>query len=108
MPKIEVAIKEAIDRGARRHVRRVATPMRREVRRLRQLVAGFRNDLAASRPRPRSGKTEVGTVVAFISGLSRMNDPWGALVDYFRDLTNVGVKYRMIAAALDKPLAEPA
>ena len=54
------------------------------------------------------GKTEVGTVVAFISGLSRMNDPWGALVDYFRDLTNVGVKYRMIAAALDKPVAEPA
>jgi len=54
------------------------------------------------------GKTEVGTVVAFISGLSRMNDPWGALVDYFRDLTNVGVKYRMIAAALDKPVVEPA
>jgi ABC-type bacteriocin/lantibiotic exporter with double-glycine peptidase domain len=54
------------------------------------------------------GKTEVGTVVAFISGLSRMNDPWGALVDYFRDLTNVGVKYRMIAAALDKPVAESA
>jgi len=54
------------------------------------------------------GKTEVGTVVAFISGLRRMNDPWGALVDYFRDLTNVSVKYRMIAAALDKPVAEPA
>src|SRR5438132_11711736 len=47
MPKIEVAIKEAIDRGARRHVRRVATPMRREVRRLRQLVAGLRKDVTA-------------------------------------------------------------
>jgi ABC-type bacteriocin/lantibiotic exporter with double-glycine peptidase domain len=54
------------------------------------------------------GKTEVGTVVAFISGLSRMNDPWGDLVNYFRDLTNAGVKYRMIAAALDKRLADPA
>ena len=54
------------------------------------------------------GKTEVGTVVAFISGLNRMNDPWGDLVNYFRDLTNAGVKYRMIAAALDKRLAEPA
>jgi ABC-type bacteriocin/lantibiotic exporter with double-glycine peptidase domain len=54
------------------------------------------------------GKTEVGTVVAFISGLSRMNDPWGDLVNYFRDLTNAGVKYRMIAKALDKRLAEPA
>jgi ABC-type multidrug transport system fused ATPase/permease subunit len=48
------------------------------------------------------GETEVGTVVAFISGLNRMNDPWGDLVDYFRDLTNAGVKYRMIAKALDK------
>jgi DNA-binding transcriptional regulator YiaG len=47
MPKIEMAIKEAIDRGARRHIRQVATPLRREVRRLRQLVAGFRKDLAA-------------------------------------------------------------
>ena len=26
MPKIEVAIKEAIDRGARRHIRQVAPP----------------------------------------------------------------------------------
>src|SRR2546426_6387074 len=47
MPKIEVAIKEAIDRGARRQIRQVATPMRREVRRLRQLVAGLRKDATA-------------------------------------------------------------
>jgi DNA-binding transcriptional regulator YiaG len=46
VPKIEAAIKEAIDRRARRHIRQVATPLRREVRRLRQLVAGFRKDLA--------------------------------------------------------------
>jgi ABC-type multidrug transport system fused ATPase/permease subunit len=31
------------------------------------------------------GRTEVGTIVAFISGLSRMNGPWGDLVNYFRD-----------------------
>jgi DNA-binding transcriptional regulator YiaG len=47
MPKIEAAIKDAIDRRARQHIRQVATPLRREVRRLRQLVAGFRKDLAA-------------------------------------------------------------
>ena len=47
MLKIEVAIKEAIDRRARRHIRLMASPLRREVRRLRQLVAGFRKDLAA-------------------------------------------------------------
>jgi len=54
------------------------------------------------------GKTEVGTIVAFISGLSRMNDPWGDLVDFFRNLTNTDLKYRMIAAELDKQPAEPA
>jgi ABC-type multidrug transport system fused ATPase/permease subunit len=54
------------------------------------------------------GKTEAGTVVAFISGLNRMNDPWGDLVNYFRDLTNAGVKYRMIASALAKRVADPA
>ena len=47
------------------------------------------------------GRTEVGTIVAFISGLSRMNGPWGDLVNYFRDLTNAGLKYRMIAAELE-------
>jgi ABC-type bacteriocin/lantibiotic exporter with double-glycine peptidase domain len=47
------------------------------------------------------GRTEIGTVVAFISGLNRMNDPWGDLVNYFRDLTNAAVKYRMIARVLD-------
>jgi ABC-type bacteriocin/lantibiotic exporter with double-glycine peptidase domain len=46
------------------------------------------------------GRTEVGTVVAFISGLNRVNDPWGDLVNYFRDMTNARVKYRLIAAAL--------
>src|SRR5262249_25389695 len=42
------------------------------------------------------GKTEAGTVVAFISGLNRIIDPWGDLVNYFRDVTNAAVKYRLI------------
>ncbi|HVT52057.1 MAG TPA: ABC transporter transmembrane domain-containing protein [Dongiaceae bacterium] len=46
------------------------------------------------------GETEIGTVVAFISGLNRMNDPWGDLVNYFRDLTNAAVKYRLIARVI--------
>lgn len=54
------------------------------------------------------GKTEVGTIVAFISGLSRMNDPWGDLVDFFRNLSNTGLKFRMIAAEFDKPPLTPA
>ena len=51
------------------------------------------------------GKTEIGTVVAFISGLNRMNDPWGDLVNYFRDLTNAAVKYRLISRVLDEGAA---
>ena len=52
------------------------------------------------------GRTEVGTIVAFISGLALMNDPWRDLVNYFRDLTNAGLKYRMINAELDQRSAE--
>jgi ABC-type bacteriocin/lantibiotic exporter with double-glycine peptidase domain len=48
------------------------------------------------------GETEVGTIVAFISGLTRMNDPWNDLVDFFRNLMNAGVKYRLIAGVLQK------
>ncbi|MGO1074424.1 ABC transporter transmembrane domain-containing protein [Inquilinus sp. CA228] len=55
------------------------------------------------------GETEVGTVVAFISGLNRVNDPWGDLVNYFRDMTNARVKYRLISAALgDRAIATDA
>jgi ABC-type bacteriocin/lantibiotic exporter with double-glycine peptidase domain len=48
------------------------------------------------------GRTDVGTIVAFISGLARMNDPWRDLVSYFREATNAGLKYRMIASELDR------
>jgi ABC-type bacteriocin/lantibiotic exporter with double-glycine peptidase domain len=47
------------------------------------------------------GETEIGTVVAFITGLNRMNDPWGDLVNYFRDMTNAAVKYRLITRVID-------
>jgi ABC-type multidrug transport system fused ATPase/permease subunit len=49
-----------------------------------------------------NGRTEVGTIVAFISGLNRMNSPWRDLMNWFRDLTNAGTKYRLIAAELGK------
>jgi ABC-type multidrug transport system fused ATPase/permease subunit len=47
-----------------------------------------------------SGQTEVGTVVAFLSGLSRISEPWSELVNWFRDLTVTGAKYRLIARAI--------
>jgi len=47
------------------------------------------------------GLTEVGTIVAFVSGITRTNDPWGDLVNYFRDLTSAKVKYRLLVDAVD-------
>jgi ABC-type multidrug transport system fused ATPase/permease subunit len=40
---------------------------------------------------------EVGGVVAFISGVGRLNDPWGDLVNYFRDLSVTRVKFHLLA-----------
>lgn len=45
------------------------------------------------------GAIEIGTVVAFISGISRLNDPWGDLVNYFRDLSSIAVKYDLLRRA---------
>ncbi len=44
----------------------------------------------------------VGTVVAFISGLKTINEPWGDLVDYFRELMVAQVKYGLIASVLGR------
>ncbi|MDK4718834.1 ABC transporter ATP-binding protein [Rhizobium sp. CNPSo 3968] len=46
-----------------------------------------------------TGKTEIGTVVAFLSGLSKLTDPWSALVDWYRDLKATQVKYALIRGA---------
>ena len=48
------------------------------------------------------GRTEMGTIVAFISGINRMNDPWSDLVNFFRDLTNAAVRYQLIVSTLAK------
>ncbi len=45
---------------------------------------------------------EIGGVVAFISGIGRINDPWGDLVNYFRDVNVAQVKYRLLADAIDR------
>ncbi|SEE41027.1 hypothetical protein SAMN05444161_5676 [Rhizobiales bacterium GAS191] len=48
-----------------------------------------------------NGRTEIGTVVAFISGLAEINDPWGDLVTWFRDMRVVSAKYRLIFDAVE-------
>jgi ABC-type multidrug transport system fused ATPase/permease subunit len=44
---------------------------------------------------------EIGGVVAFISGVGRLNDPWGDLVNYFRDVSVTMVKYHLVADAVN-------
>ncbi|MDW5317500.1 ABC transporter transmembrane domain-containing protein [Rhizobium sp. PL01] len=46
-----------------------------------------------------SGKTEVGTIVAFVSGLAKINDPWGDLVDWYRALKVTEVKFDLVRTA---------
>ena len=45
---------------------------------------------------------QVGGVVAFISAVGRLNDPWGDLVNYFRDLSVSQVKYRLVAERVNQ------
>ncbi len=49
-----------------------------------------------------TGHLEIGGVVAYLSGISRIVDPWGDLVNYFRDVNVAQVKYRLLADAVDK------
>jgi ABC-type bacteriocin/lantibiotic exporter with double-glycine peptidase domain len=42
------------------------------------------------------GEVELGTVVAFVSGLAKVNDPWGEVVNWFREMMVVTVKYDLI------------
>jgi len=49
-----------------------------------------------------TGHIEIGGVVAFISGISRLSDPWGDLVNYFRDVNVTQIKYRLLADAVNQ------
>jgi ABC-type bacteriocin/lantibiotic exporter with double-glycine peptidase domain len=48
---------------------------------------------------------EVGGIVAFISGIGKLADPWGDLVNYFRDVNLNQVKYKLMRDAVDYQLA---
>jgi ABC-type multidrug transport system fused ATPase/permease subunit len=48
-----------------------------------------------------NGQTEVGTVVAFVSGLSTIHDPWGDLVTWFQDFMVTSAKYDLIAGVVN-------
>jgi ABC-type multidrug transport system fused ATPase/permease subunit len=44
----------------------------------------------------------IGAIAAFISGVGRLNDPWGDLVNYFREINMTQVKFRLFEAALSR------
>ena len=46
------------------------------------------------------GRIEVGTVVAFVSGLGKVTDPWGDLVNWFREMTAAKMRYGLLTEAM--------
>lgn len=50
------------------------------------------------------GRTEIGTIVTFISSLAEINGPWGDLDNRFRDMQVSGEKYDVISKAVGKAL----
>ena len=51
---------------------------------------------------------EIGGVVAFISGIARITDPWGDLVNYFRDANINQVKFGLLRDAVNQQAHGPA
>jgi ABC-type multidrug transport system fused ATPase/permease subunit len=51
---------------------------------------------------------EIGSVVAFVSGIGRITDPWGDLVNYFRDANINQVRFRLLRDAINQQAPEPA
>jgi len=50
---------------------------------------------------------EIGGVVAFVSGIGRITDPWGDLVNYFRDANINQVKFGLLRDAINQQALEP-
>lgn len=51
-------------------------------------------------------RSDVGTVVASLTGLTRIEGPWRELVSFFRNASTVRVKYAMLAQSIMPRLAE--
>src|ERR1700730_9504836 len=47
-------------------------------------------------------RLEIGGVVAFISGIGRITDPWGDLVNYFRDVNITQVRSGLLRQAINQ------
>jgi ABC-type bacteriocin/lantibiotic exporter with double-glycine peptidase domain len=47
-----------------------------------------------------NGRTDVGTVVASLTGLTRLERPWRELISFFRTASTVRVQYAMLVQAI--------
>ena len=47
-----------------------------------------------------NGRSDVGIVVASLTGLTRIEGPWRELVSFFRNASTVRVKYAMLVRAI--------
>jgi ABC-type bacteriocin/lantibiotic exporter with double-glycine peptidase domain len=47
-----------------------------------------------------SGKSDIGIVVAALTGLARISQPWRELIAFYRELSTVRVKYQLLLLAL--------
>jgi ABC-type multidrug transport system fused ATPase/permease subunit len=47
------------------------------------------------------GRTDVGTIVAFVSGVGRISDPWRELVAFYRRASDARVRYRLVRESLN-------
>jgi ABC-type bacteriocin/lantibiotic exporter with double-glycine peptidase domain len=51
-------------------------------------------------------KTSVGVLVAALSGMERISQPWRELITFYRDLSAVRVKFHLLLPALQPPPEE--
>jgi ABC-type multidrug transport system fused ATPase/permease subunit len=47
------------------------------------------------------GKTQVSTLVVFISGLQKISDPWNQIINFYRTISNTAVMHAMIRDKLE-------
>jgi ABC-type bacteriocin/lantibiotic exporter with double-glycine peptidase domain len=48
------------------------------------------------------GRTDVGTVVAFVSGLESVRDPWSDLVNWYQEMMLASAKYRTFVGGMNQ------
>jgi ABC-type bacteriocin/lantibiotic exporter with double-glycine peptidase domain len=48
------------------------------------------------------GVSEIGTVIAFLSGMRNVTDPWGSIINWVQNAWVTNAKYRMLLGALSR------